>query len=71
MSGAGGAFAVKLAKLNPAIIPIIGITRATGGFTKSVGYDLVLDYTSGTIVEEIARTLDREDLGWQSMFANL
>ena len=57
-SGAVGLFAVKLAKLNPAIRPIIGIAGASANFANSVGCDVVLDYRSPTILHDLARILD-------------
>ena len=56
-SGAVGAFAVKLAKLNPAITPIIGIAGTSVDFARSVGCDVVLDYRSATIAEDLRQAL--------------
>jgi NADPH2:quinone reductase len=57
-SGAVGAFAVKLAKLSPTITPIIGIAGDSADFAKSVGCDVVLDYRSPTVAEDLASALD-------------
>ena len=57
-SGAVGAFAVKLAKLSPAVTPIIGIAGTSANFAKSVGCDVVIDYRSPTIASDLATALD-------------
>jgi NADPH2:quinone reductase len=53
INGAGssvGAFALKLAKLNPTISPIIVTAGSGAAFVKDLGADVVLDYRSPTIL---------------------
>ena len=54
-SGAVGAFAIKLAKLNPSISPIIATAGASSDFVKSLGVDAVVDYRSETAAEDIKK----------------
>ena len=54
-SSAVGAFAIKLAKLNPRISPIIGIAGSSADFVKSLGVDAVVNYRSPTAAEDIKR----------------
>ncbi|KAI9869374.1 MAG: hypothetical protein M1813_000163 [Trichoglossum hirsutum] len=60
-SSATGAFAVKLAKLNPSISPIIGTAGSSAGFVEALGIK-VLDYRSPTIADDIVRALDGNTL---------
>ena len=57
-SSAVGAFAVKLAKLNPANAPVIGIAGANAAYAKTVGCDVVLDYRSESISKDLEEALD-------------
>ena len=57
-SSAVGAFAVKLAKLNPSIKPIIGIAGSSADYAKSIGCDAVLDYRSKTIGDDLKQALN-------------
>ncbi|KAK5120871.1 hypothetical protein LTR85_005938 [Meristemomyces frigidus] len=52
-SGAVGSFAIKLAKLNPKIGPIIATAGSSKEYVRSLGVDAVVDYRSQTIVEDI------------------
>jgi NADPH:quinone reductase-like Zn-dependent oxidoreductase len=56
-SGAVGTFALKLAKLNPNISPVIAIAGTNAEFVKSNGADVVLDYRSPTIVSDLQTAL--------------
>jgi len=56
-SSSVGAFATKFARLNPAISPIIGIAGSSAAFAKESGCDIVLDYRSETIAEELKTAL--------------
>ncbi|KAH8647331.1 chaperonin 10-like protein [Xylariales sp. PMI_506] len=56
-SGAVGAFAVKLARLNPAISPIIGIAGASTDFAYEIGCDAVVDYRSGDVAGQLRAAL--------------
>lgn len=61
INGAGssvGAFALKLAKLNKSIGPIIVTAGAGASFAKELGADVVLDYRSPTIAADLASALD-------------
>lgn len=65
INGAGssvGAFALKLARLNPSISPIIATAGAGTVFAKGLGADIVLDYRSPTIAEDLKRALDGKKL---------
>lgn len=60
INGAGssvGAFALKLAKLNPSISPIIVTAGAGASFAKELGADVVLDYRLSSIAEDLASAL--------------
>jgi NADPH2:quinone reductase len=57
VSGAVGAFAVKLAKLNPSISPIIGIAGASAEFAKEIGCDVVIDYRSDDVLGQLEKAL--------------
>ncbi|KAH8889047.1 GroES-like protein [Thozetella sp. PMI_491] len=57
VSGAVGAFAVKLAKLNPSISPIIGIAGASSQFAKEIGCDVVIDYRSPDVQGQLEQAL--------------
>ena len=52
-SSAVGAFAVKLAKLNPRIGPIIAVAGSSAEFVKSLGVDAVVDYRSASVADDI------------------
>lgn len=56
-SSSVGAFATKFARLNPTISPIIGIAGSSAAFAKESGCDIVLDYRSETIAEELKTAL--------------
>jgi NADPH2:quinone reductase len=65
INGAGssvGAFALKLAKLNPSISPIIATAGAGAAFAKELGADVVLDYRSPTIAEDLKTALGGKKL---------
>jgi NADPH:quinone reductase len=65
INGAGssvGAFALKLAKLNPTIGPIIVTAGSGASFAKELGADIVLDYRSSTIAEDLKKALDGKKL---------
>lgn len=52
-SSAVGAFAIKLAKLNARISPIIATAGSSKGFVKTLGADAIVDYRSSSVAEEI------------------
>lgn len=54
-SSSVGAFAIKLAKLNPNISPIITTAGASTDFVKSLGVDAIVDYRSSTAAEDIKK----------------
>lgn len=54
-SGAVGAFAVKLAKMNPQIGPIIATAGSSAAFVHSIGADAVVDYRSPTVADDIKK----------------
>jgi NADPH2:quinone reductase len=57
-SSAVGAFALKLAKLNPSISPIIATAGSAASFVKDLGgADAILDYRSPTIIQDIETAL--------------
>jgi NADPH2:quinone reductase len=57
-SSAVGAFALKLARLNPSISPIIATAGSAAAFVKELGgADVILDYRSPTIVQELETAL--------------
>jgi len=56
-SGAVGAFAIKLAKLNPRISPIIGIAGGSATFAKEIGCDVVVDYRSPDVAAQLKKAL--------------
>jgi len=57
-SGAVGTFALKMAKLNPSISPVVAIAGSNAEFVKSNGADVVLDYRSPTIARDLQTALD-------------
>lgn len=57
-SSAVGAFAVKLAKLNPIISPIIGVAGASAATAKEAGCDVVVDYRSDDVAGQLQKALD-------------
>src|SRR5262249_44794578 len=57
-SGVVGTFALKLAKLNPNISPVVAIAGSNAEFVKSNGADVVLDYRSPTIARDLQTALD-------------
>lgn len=57
-SSSVGAYALKFAKLNPSIGPIIAIAGSGAAFVKELGADIVLDYRSPTIIEDLQKALD-------------
>lgn len=61
-STAVGAFAVKLAKMNPRIGPIITTAGSSVDFVRTLQPDAVIDYRSLTITEEIRAALGGEKL---------
>lgn len=54
-SSAVGSFAIKLAKLNPKISPIIGIAGSSAAYVKALGVDAVVDYRSETAADDIKK----------------
>lgn len=54
-SGAVGAFAIKLAKLNPNISPIIATAGGSKDYVESLGVDAIVDYRSPTAAEDIKK----------------
>lgn len=54
-SSAVGAFAVKLARLNPRIGPIIATAGGSADYVRSLGADAVVDYRSSSIAEDIKK----------------
>jgi NADPH2:quinone reductase len=57
-STAVGSFAIKLAKMNPRIGPIIAIAGASSAFVRAeLGVDVVLDYRSPTIGDDLREAL--------------
>jgi NADPH2:quinone reductase len=57
-SSAVGSFAIKLAKMNPRIGPIIAIAGISSDFVKTeLGVDVVLDYRSPTIGDDLRKAL--------------
>ena len=54
-SSSVGAFAIKLAKLNPRIGPIIATAGASADYVRSLGVDAVVDYHSENVAEEIRK----------------
>lgn len=57
-SSAVGSFAIKLAKMNPRIGPIIAIAGASFAFVRAeLGVDVVLDYRSPTIGDDLREAL--------------
>jgi NADPH:quinone reductase len=56
-STAVGSFAIKLAKLNPRIGPIIATAGSSAGYVKSLEPDAVVDYRSATIAEDLKQAL--------------
>lgn len=61
-SGAVGAFAVKLAKMNPRIGPIIATAGSSKSFVESLDPDAIVDYRSATIAEDIKKALGSAEL---------
>jgi NADPH:quinone reductase len=53
-----GAFAIKLAKLNPNISPIIATAGSSSDFVKSLGVDAIVDYRSSTAAEDIKKAAE-------------
>ncbi|KAK4923311.1 hypothetical protein LTR28_012515, partial [Elasticomyces elasticus] len=69
VNGAGsavGAFAIKLARLNPDISPIIGTAGESQKFVKCVGADVVVDYRSKSAVEDLRTALGGAE--WYHVF---
>jgi NADPH2:quinone reductase len=57
-SSAVGSFAIKLAKMNPRIGPVIAIAGVSSDFVKiELGVDVVLDYRSPTIGDDLREAL--------------
>ncbi|KAF2096185.1 GroES-like protein [Rhizodiscina lignyota] len=56
-SSAVGAFAVKLAKLNPIISPVIGIAGGSAAYAKEVGCDIVVDYRTDNVADQLKQAL--------------
>ena len=54
-SSSVGAFAIKLAKLNPNISPIIATSGSSTEFVESLGVDAIVDYRSKTAAEDIKK----------------
>ena len=54
-SGQVGAFAIKLAKMNARVGPIIAIAGSSADFVKSLGVDAIVDYRSDSVAEDIKR----------------
>lgn len=57
-SSAVDSFAIKLAKLNPRIGPIIATTGASADYVRSLDVDAVVDHRSPSIVEDIKNAAD-------------
>ncbi|KAI9760511.1 MAG: hypothetical protein M4579_001596 [Chaenotheca gracillima] len=62
VSSAVGAFAVKIAKLCPGISPIIGTAGGSSDYAREIGTDVVLDYRSPTVAEDIKKALNGRKL---------
>jgi NADPH:quinone reductase len=56
-SGAVGTFALKLAGMNKSIAPIIGIAGSNAAFAQENGADIILDYRSPSIKDDITNAL--------------
>lgn len=54
-SSAVGSFAIKLAKLNPLIGPIIATAGSSMDHVRALGVDAIVDYRSKTVAEEIKK----------------
>ena len=54
-SGAVGAFAIKLARMNARIGPLIAIAGSSADFVKSLGVDAIVDYRSESVAEDIKK----------------
>ncbi|KAK4541068.1 hypothetical protein LTR36_008293 [Oleoguttula mirabilis] len=54
-SGAVGSFAIKLAKLNPKIGPVIAIAGSSKDYVRTLGVDAVVDYRSPTVIDDIKK----------------
>lgn len=54
-ASAVGAFAIKLAKLNPNISPIIATAGASTDYVKSLGVDAIVDYRSPNAADDIKK----------------
>lgn len=57
VSGAVGAFAVKLARLNPLISPIIGVAGASAAYAREIGCDAVVDYRAPDVEGQLRAAL--------------
>jgi len=69
-SGAVGSFATKLAKLSPAIRPIIAVAGANAASAKDAGADVVLDYRSPAVRSDIEKALGGRPLRYALDAAN-
>ena len=54
-SSAVGAFAIKLARLNSRVRPIIAVAGSSKDFVKSLGVDSVVDYRSESVADDIKK----------------
>lgn len=54
-SSAVGAFAIKLAKLNSRIRPIIAVAGSSSDFVHSIGVDAIVNYRSDSVAEDIKK----------------
>jgi len=55
--GAVGAYALQFAKTNPSISPVIAIAGSNAQFAKDLGADIIADYRSPTIADDLAKAL--------------
>ena len=69
-SSAVGAFAVKLAKLNARVGPIIAVAGSSSEFVRTLGVDAVIDYRSSTVPQDIKGALNGMPLNYVFDAAN-
>ena len=61
-ASAVGAYAVKLAKLNPRIYPIIGLAGGSAKYAKEIGCDFVVDYRSADVTGDLRKALNGQSV---------
>lgn len=61
-STAVGAFAIRLAKLNPRVGPIVATAGSSQEFVRSLGVDAVVDYRSSTAAEDIKKAVEGQPI---------